>query len=214
MLALALALAGVTLAGCLAGPAGETPEWPAEIDLAPLGVNAYGEDLRLSENGVWVALSGAFSGSGTNTPVRKLIRADLSAGKAEVADQGDFVRTLAISSDGTRVLYFKGEVYRRLERSVLNLPAEGEPFIDTSFSPDGGKMAFLSLQPSSGPGTGYDQGQARIWVAGADGGAARPLTTEPGLYSAPFWARGGAKVVTVLGSPDQSTLKILLLTAP
>ncbi len=109
----------------------------------------------------------------------------------EVLEGLSVVSEVAISPDGTRILY------RLLEPvpdgvgwrgSVWELPAEGgtprKRFDDagaTRFTPDGRTVSFLRRD-----GTG-----AQLWVAPAGGGSARQLTTHPGGVLDYAWSPDG-----------------------
>ena len=69
---------------------------------------------------------------------------------------------------------------------------------DTSprWSPDGGRLAFISERPCpdlDGPGADRPQ----LWVVGADGGEARRLTGVPGGVSQIAWAPDGRRVAFI-----------------
>lgn len=64
---------------------------------------------------------------------------------------------------------------------------------DARISPDGRVIAFTVSQPSLQD----DANVSRIWVVGADGSGARPLTDGPGSDRAPRWAPDGRSVAFI-----------------
>lgn len=96
---------------------------------------------------------------------------------------------LDISPDGKTILFdLLGDIYARDMATGATRPLLTGQAFETQpvFSPDGRQIAFLSDR----------DGAANVWVANADGSAARRLSNdrEPAIYSSPAWSSDGRTV--------------------
>lgn len=117
-----------------------------------------------------------------------------------------FPEDAEISPDGRRVAYTVSEVGKESAASAQRsriwlVPAEGGaarqlsmgPGQDTApiWSPDGGRLAFLSDRQEPGKGL-------QIWLLPMDGGEATPLTRAKGRISRITWCRDGRHIAFLM----------------
>jgi eukaryotic-like serine/threonine-protein kinase len=114
-----------------------------------------------------------------------------------------------LSPDGRRILYSSERIENPYSRAgyvplrVVGLDGSGDRvLVETdavagAWSPSGRRVAYWGHQ--------VVPGQRDIWTVSADGGGARPVTTDPATDWAPFWSADGRWLYFLSdrgGSPD------------
>jgi dipeptidyl aminopeptidase/acylaminoacyl peptidase len=143
-------------------------------------------------------------------------KASIETVLSDLADVTEF-RSVAVSPDGRRVAWAKRIRDRKgaWRLSAVEIGAMGSPAgsarrvtaaadgrahdeRDPAWSPDGKRLAFLS--------DAAKDGQAQLWVAPADGGPARKLTSIRGQLEDPRWSPDGKSIAVLFveGSAQQT----------
>lgn len=107
-----LVLAGAVAAGLFVGLGyGHRPAdgRPAQVELAALGIRAYGGSLEVSPDGGWAALAGAAQAGGSDGIPAYLVVVDVTKAEARVVDEAMSMRVLDVGPDGRQVLYFRSD---------------------------------------------------------------------------------------------------------
>ena len=102
-------------------------------------------------------------------------------GRRVAYNLADTLMVLDVESGGETVLRIDSLPRSGMPPSAM-IPARGSP----RWSRDGTRLAFVN---AAGPG---NRSEGRIWEIPAAGGAARPITTMPGL--APEWSPDGSRL--------------------
>jgi len=109
------------------------------------------------------------------------------------ADEGTWI-SLDLSPDGRTIVFeLLGDLYTLpVEGGTATRITGGQAYdMQPRYSPDGGRIVFVSDR----------NGSENLWIAGADGGDARPLTTEEREnFMSPEWTPEGDYVVAVKGT--------------
>jgi len=148
-----------------------------------------GPEAIVYENGGW--LYRYDPATETTSRLRIGISGDLPGRMPRIVEAAAFIQAADISPDGQRVVFSaRGDVF--------TVPAENGPIrrlthtpesreIDATWSPDGGRIAYLSDA----------SGEYEIWVRSQDGtGSARRITSDGSIWRfPPLWSPDGEKLL-------------------
>jgi WD40-like Beta Propeller Repeat len=159
-------LAGATLAGCGSPP--PAAAHAAALPAAPASRGAVASDATASRTCSVPAAAGQQSAPGSQQAPRPAVGAEAFAGRGR----------LAFSSSGRLYVLDGSAAGRPATLHVVAAPAEAAA---PAWSRDGRWLAFLVVPPSAYPVVSDLTGT--LWLAGADGGAARPVLANAGPFS-------------------------------